>query len=244
MRILIAEDDAVSRLVLSKTLTSEGHQITLVPNGRVAWETYQRDAWPVVITDWEMPELDGVGLARRIRAQRSRTYCWIILLTSRAFHQNYSETMKAGVDDYLTKPLDRDLLLARLEVARRVIDMNGQLALLQAAIPICMGCKAMRDTTAQWQRVDQYLHDHAGMDFSHGLCPECYFASSVLPDLTRLRARRSAPRGAPAEGLAGLRRFEREESPGLEEDLRTYVAFAMERLASSLAGGQRLPPAQ
>jgi DNA-binding response OmpR family regulator len=70
------------------------------------------------------------------------------MLTAREFKTNYALTMKAGVDDYLTKPLDRDLLLVRLEVARRVVELNQEVSLLKRVIPLCMICHAVRDTSA------------------------------------------------------------------------------------------------
>ena len=127
MRILIAEDDAVSRLILQTAVERSGHACSVAGDGAEAWELYRREHPDVLITDWMMPGLEGPELARRIRETAS-PYCYVILLTALGDHEHVLVAMKAGADDYLTKPLNRDELEARLVVASRVTALHSRLA--------------------------------------------------------------------------------------------------------------------
>lgn len=127
MKILVAEDDATSRLVLGATLRSLGHEVTTVEDGAAALEAWRREEFGLVISDWLMPLLDGPGLCRHIRAERRPHYTYVILLTSLEGKGNYLSGIEAGADDFVTKPLDREVLAARLTVAERIIDLHEAL---------------------------------------------------------------------------------------------------------------------
>lgn len=115
MRILIAEDDEASALVLAAALRRLGHEVVAAPNGRVAWEIFQRgESIRVVVTDWMMPELDGLDLCRLLRADERSAYTWIILLTALGDRESCLKGMNAGADDFLGKPFDLEMLGARL----------------------------------------------------------------------------------------------------------------------------------
>lgn len=136
MRILIAEDDAMSRLILEKAVTKLGHDCLVATDGLVAWALYEREvpAIDVVITDWMMPAIDGVELCRRIRARQDDTYPYIILLTALADQAHVFAGLEAGADDYLTKPLHRAELQVRLIAAARVTSLYRQLAERQTEV--------------------------------------------------------------------------------------------------------------
>src|SRR5712692_7870638 len=113
MRILIADDDDVSRLTLSAMLTKRGYDIVAVANGGEAWQALQvEDAPKLAILDWMMPELDGVEVCRRVRAVPQLKTAYLILLTSRDSKEFLLEGLRAGANDYVTKPFDRDELEA------------------------------------------------------------------------------------------------------------------------------------
>ena len=114
MRVLIAEDDPISRTVLRKTLERWGHDVFAAPDGDQAWAAFQDAAFPVVISDWMMPGLDGLELVRRIRHHRQNGYVYTILLTARSQKEDIVEGMEAGADDFVTKPFDAGELHARL----------------------------------------------------------------------------------------------------------------------------------
>jgi YesN/AraC family two-component response regulator len=91
--------------------------------------------------------------------------------------------MDAGIDDFLTKPLDREAILMRLRVAERILEFTKQIRQLKQLIPICMYCKRVRDDTDYWDQVETYIHAHTGSNFSHGICPQCF--DTQVESLTR-----------------------------------------------------------
>ena len=128
MRVLIAEDDAVSRMTLRRAIEQLGHEVLVATDGTDAWELYRRDEVDVIVSDWLMPGMDGLDLCRRVRDSQRETYTYFMLLTSLEGKQNFMMGMQAGADDYLTKPLDREELRVRLQVAARVTSLHHQLA--------------------------------------------------------------------------------------------------------------------
>ncbi len=128
MKILVAEDDNVSRLVLASTLKMQGHEVVAAENGLKAWEAIQKDYFPVLILDWLMPEMDGLALCRLVRMLLRENYTYIVLLTSLEGKSNYLEAMNAGADDFMTKPFDFDQLTARIHVAERIIGLQRRVA--------------------------------------------------------------------------------------------------------------------
>jgi serine phosphatase RsbU (regulator of sigma subunit) len=128
MKILIAEDDNVSRLVLASTLKKQGHEVFAAENGLKAWEAFQKDDFPVLILDWLMPEMDGLALCRRVRALQRENYTYVVLLTSLEGKANYLEAMEVGADDFMTKPCDAEQLTCRIHVAERIIGLQRRIA--------------------------------------------------------------------------------------------------------------------
>lgn len=125
MKILIAEDDAVSRTILRRAVESLGYECLAAPDGELAWELYE--ATPnvdVIISDRMMPGADGLDLCRRLRAHPRESYTFFIFLTELGDRGHLLEGMKCGADDYLTKPLDREELEARLGSAGRVLELH------------------------------------------------------------------------------------------------------------------------
>jgi sigma-B regulation protein RsbU (phosphoserine phosphatase) len=179
MNVLIAEDDSVSRRILHRNLTRLGHTVSEAGNGSEAWTVLQRDPIRIVVSDWMMPEMSGLELCRRVRKRTDTNYTYFILLTAREGDENHREAMTAGVDDFLTKPLDREELEIRLRVAERIIGYATQVRQLKELLPICMYCKKIRDDHDYWKIIEEYIHQHTGSDFSHGICPDCYEKISV-----------------------------------------------------------------
>lgn len=127
MRILLAEDSAASRFLLQHAVEELGHECVVAEDGLQAWECYRRGGAEVVISDWIMPGLDGDELCRRIRADADGPYTYFVMLTSLEDKEHVLRGMQAGVDDYLTKPLDRNDLSARLIAASRVTALHRQI---------------------------------------------------------------------------------------------------------------------
>jgi CheY-like chemotaxis protein len=191
MKILIAEDDPVSAKILQFTLENGGHEVVAATSGQVAWERFNADPVRVVISDWMMPDLDGLELCGKIRARPRTDYTYFILLT--AIHtgrDNLRKAMSSGVDDFLTKPLDREAIMMRLRVAERIVEFTHQIRQLKELIPICMYCKKVRDDSNYWQAVESYIAHYTGSSFSHGICPECFEKHvRMLPSERRSGAR-------------------------------------------------------
>lgn len=121
MKILVADDDDVSALVLSDRLEELGYEVSVAENGILAWEKIQTGTFRLLILDWMMPELDGMELVRRVRETPSAAYTYIILLTGRTDRKDRLEALSGGVDDFLPKPLDQGELIARLKAADRIL---------------------------------------------------------------------------------------------------------------------------
>jgi DNA-binding response OmpR family regulator len=174
MEILVVEDDAISRLVLLTKLKKLGHEATPAQDGEEGWQIFLRDRPRLVITDWMMPELDGLQLCRRIRAHDSESYTYILVLTALTGKRNYLDGMDAGADDFLDKPVDMEELSARLHVASRILALQTHVRQLEGLLPICSYCKKIRVTDDEWQVIEGYITAKTGARFSHGYCPECY----------------------------------------------------------------------
>lgn len=175
MKILIAEDDPVSVKILQITLEHYGHQVVVTGSGEEAWESFDREPVRVVLSDWMMPQMDGLELCQKIRGRLRTDYTYFILLTAiNTSRDNLRQAMDAGVDDFLKKPLDREAVMMRLRVAERILEFTSQIRMLKDLLPICMFCKRIRDDQDYWQQVESYIHTHTGSNFSHGICPECF----------------------------------------------------------------------
>jgi DNA-binding response OmpR family regulator len=124
MKVLIAEDDGDLRELLSWLLQKLGYEVTAASNGKQAWDRYKVDRFGIVISDVLMPELDGLELCRRIRADNQSKYTYFILITALIGKKDYLEGMEAGADDFVTKPFDPDELKARLRVAERILSFQ------------------------------------------------------------------------------------------------------------------------
>ena len=134
MKILIADDDSVSRRLLQNYLQKWGYEVTAAQDGAEAWRLFEGGLFPMVITDWMMPGMDGSGLLRRIRASPRPGYVYAILLTAKSQKEDLVEGMEAGADDFLTKPFDRDELRVRLRAGERIIRLEHHLRETQAAL--------------------------------------------------------------------------------------------------------------
>ena len=175
MKILIAEDDPVSVKILQFTLEHYGHEVVVAASGSEAWEKFDADPVRVIVSDWMMPSLDGLQLCAKVRERPKTDYTYFILLTAiNTGRENLRLAMDAGIDDFLNKPLDREAILMRLRVAERILEFTKQIRVLKDLIPICMYCKRVRDDSNYWDQVENYIHEHTGSNFSHGICPTCF----------------------------------------------------------------------
>jgi sigma-B regulation protein RsbU (phosphoserine phosphatase) len=128
MKVLVADDDPVVRRLLEIYLQEWGHEVVLASDGERAWALFQECAFSIVISDWMMPDVDGLELVRRIRASEWQGYVYVILLTSKSRREDIVRGMEAGADDFMAKPFDRDELRVRLRAGVRILNLEQSLA--------------------------------------------------------------------------------------------------------------------
>ncbi len=196
VKILVADDDPLSRRLLEHLLTRD-YEVTVVADGLQAWEALHSPDRPrLLVLDWMMPHLDGLELCRKLREIPQIGPCYVLLLTAKQAVTDIVAGLEAGADDYITKPFEPEELRARVRVGVRVLELQIALAArvrelqealarvkqLQGLLPICSYCKRIRDDRNYWQQLETYVSEHSEAVFSHGLCPECY-RRFVEPDL-------------------------------------------------------------
>src|ERR671939_2054569 len=128
MRVLIAEDSAIERLILEEAVEGLGHECVAAADGLQAWELFQRSGADVLISDWMMPGLDGPELCRRVRAHPGAPYTYVVLLTVLDDQEHTVAGMQAGADDYLRKPLEIQELEVRLIAASRITQLHREMS--------------------------------------------------------------------------------------------------------------------
>jgi len=127
LKVLIAEDDSVTRRLLQSYLQRWGHDVTAAQNGAEAWRLFEGGTFGMVISDWIMPEMDGLELISRIRSCRRAGYVYMILLTSKSQKEDIVQGMEVGADDFVTKPFDRDELRVRVRAGERIVELESSL---------------------------------------------------------------------------------------------------------------------
>jgi phosphoserine phosphatase RsbU/P len=191
MKILVAEDDPVTRKVLAVTLERLGWDVITAKDGSDAWEVFEslkgKGAPELAVLDWMMPGLEGIEICRRLRATPGFELVYVILLTSRGDKEDLADGLAAGANDYIAKPFDPVELEARVRVGERMVNLQSSLAArvteleaalgevraLQGLLPICSYCKKVRNEANYWEQVDSYLTSHSGLELTHGICPVC-----------------------------------------------------------------------
>lgn len=212
-RVLVAEDDDKTRTALVFLLQRHGYEPTVVKDGQAALEVLVAPNPPqIALLDWEMPRLDGLHVCSAVRSLPGNryNYTYIIMVTARDQPRDVLAAFAAGVDDYLSKPVDTAQLLARLRCGVRVTELEEscqrritdlQTALdevrqLQRLLPICMYCKKVRDDGDYWHEIEAYIRQKTGADFSHSICPDCMklVIDRDLPHDPVERVTRAAPK--------------------------------------------------
>ena len=198
MKILVVEDEPVSRSLLSAALRVKMVDYVAVGDGEAAWDILQQDFdIKLVLLDWVLPGIDGLEVCRRSRTLPGNLSPYIIMLTGNDRKEDVVQGLEAGADDYITKPFDRAELFARINVGLRMQSLQQSLndrvkeleaALiqvneLQGLVPICAYCKKVRDDKNFWQQVETYVSDRSAARFSHGICPDC--KSKMMEEIRR-----------------------------------------------------------
>ena len=192
-KVLIVEDDPYFRRVLQKRVEAEGFKVMEAGDGRegmkaiVTWEP------DVVISDWMMPEVDGLELCQSVKTGLKEAAPYFILLTAKSELSERLLGLQTGADDYVVKPCDHGEILARVRAGVRIVKLTQQLRAavteLQMAnaelgsrrvrdplhdlIPICTHCRKVQDDDGTWLDLEPFVELHLGADLSDGICPTC-----------------------------------------------------------------------
>jgi sigma-B regulation protein RsbU (phosphoserine phosphatase) len=208
MRLVVADDDPVTRRLLEGVLSKLGFQVVLAKDGIEALAILTgEDPPPLAILDWMMPGMTGIDVCRKLRHRASSGPTYVLIVTSREQTEDLVAALDAGADDYVTKPFQVEELKARVGVGLRVATLQRRLAdrvtelenalahvtRLQGLLPICMYCKKIRNDQNYWTQVETYVSDHSGARFSHSICPDCR-VKHIEPELERIRQATAAQR--------------------------------------------------
>lgn len=193
MQILVAEDDHISRKLITTILEKLGHDLYVAENGEEAWRMFEMTPVRLVVSDWLMPKMDGLELCRRIRESDAADYVYFILVTANAAErENYYRAMDVGVDDFLGKPLDRGELEIRLRVAERILRATSRIESLESVLTICTYTKKIRIPDEGWETIEEFLHKHLGITVSHGVDPD-HYDKVIKPQLEELKKQTRNP---------------------------------------------------
>ena len=188
IRILVVDDMPEIARSSSHLLSKAGYTTATAANGVEALQVIRTFHPDLVLSDREMPEMDGMELCRRIKSDPSLENIFFIVLSAVFTHsEELSDGLDMGADSYIARPIANRELLARVDAYVRILRLNRQLReknaeleaalakvkLLSGMLPICSGCKQIRDDKGYWSQVESYVQKHSEATFTHGLCPEC-----------------------------------------------------------------------
>tara|TARA_B110000037_G_scaffold202300_1_gene244356 strand:+ start:2048 stop:2584 length:537 start_codon:yes stop_codon:yes gene_type:complete len=169
-----------------------GYNVVSHNDSRLALEAFKAEQPQIVISDWMMPDVDGLQLCEQIRSQRAENYTYFVLVTAqRRSRANLELAIDAGVDEFLKKPISTEEIWNRLRVAERILSFTSQVKQLESLIPICCYCKKVRNDSDLWEQVEHYVNERTGADFTHSICP-CCMDSRVRPELAAHKAKIAA----------------------------------------------------
>lgn len=194
VKVLVVEDDPFFLRVLQKRLSVDGYQVLTAGDGREGMKSIVTFEPDLVISDWMMPEVDGLELCQSVKTGLGDSAPYFILLTAKGEISDRLLGLETGADDYLIKPCDQGELMARVRAGLRIVLLSQQLrrtvqelrqanaelesaraksGVLSEQLPVCSVCHQVRDDGGDWQALDTYLQERHLASFTHGICPEC-----------------------------------------------------------------------
>ncbi len=185
--ILIVDDVPHNLQVLGEILDVAGYEVAAALGGYQALEAVERERPDLILLDVMMPGLDGFEVCARLKANEASRDIPVIFLTARVESEAIVRGFEVGAVDYVTKPVNRGELLARVKLhlelvaARRELKARNEaleqalseIQTLRGIIPICSHCKKIRDDRGSWEQIELYVQQHSEAIFSHGICPSC-----------------------------------------------------------------------
>lgn len=187
MKVLILEDDEAQRRSLAASLADGPLEVLAAADGYEALEIVDAHAPALMVLDWEAPGLSGLEICQQVRQRNTRERPFIVMVTARDSTDAVVTAFASGVDDVVQAPYELDRMRARLGAAVRLVLRDYGLVLEKAAlhgalarmhelpelVSICSGCRRVRDAEHQWEPLERYFSQQTGVQFSHGICPDC-----------------------------------------------------------------------
>ena len=200
--ILIVDDVPQDIQVIANIMQNEGYRMAFAQDGRTALKKVGEIIFDLILLDVVMPEMDGFDVCRILKESRNTMEIPVIFLTAKTEAEDIVHGFEAGAVDYVTKPFNSSELLVRVrthvelkkkrdrekELVSGLEAALAEIKQLSGLLPICSGCKKIRDDEGYWQQLEHYFSNHSDVRFTHGVCPDCVkkiypeFASRVLKD--------------------------------------------------------------
>lgn len=185
--VLVVDDRHADRTLLTEILVREGYHVRPVENGELALASVVAQPPQLILLDIQMPEMDGFEVFRRLKAREESRDIPIMFISAATEMENKLTGLRLGAVDFVTKPFQREELLAKVrthvelsllrsQLAQQTADLRDALAkvrTLSGFIPICASCKKIRDDQGFWNQIERYISEHSDAQFSHGICPDC-----------------------------------------------------------------------
>jgi len=197
--ILYVEDEPTTRETVSAMLERQIRTVYRAADGKEGLSVFKARRPEIVITDIRMPVMDGLEMARAIKALAPRTH--VIVTTAHNDTEFFLDAIDIGIDQYVLKPVDRNRLFTAIKQCQEILSLErtimfkdaeqkrlikelqqalASIKTLSGLIPICASCKKIRDDQGYWNQLEAYISDHSSAEFSHGICPDC--AVKIYPD--------------------------------------------------------------
>ncbi len=184
VKVLVVEDDPYFTRILQKRLSAEGYQVTTAGDGRAGMHAIVQQEPDLVISDWMMPEVDGLELCQSVKTGLREAAPYFILLTAKGEMSDKLLALETGADDYLVKPCDQVELLARVRAGIRIVSLTQSLrknlAELRASGPagpgpvhVCTGCRKVAGADGRFREIEAFLLERLGAPVNTCTCPEC-----------------------------------------------------------------------
>ena len=190
--VLYVEDEQTTRETVSAMLERQIRTVYRAVDGKEGLSVFKARRPEIVITDIRMPVMDGLDMAREIKALAPRTH--VIVTTAHNDTEFFLDAIDIGIDQYVLKPVDRDRLFTAIKKCQEILSLErtikfkdaeqkrlikelqeaiASIKTLSGLIPICASCKKIRDDQGYWNQLEAYISEHSSAEFSHGICPDC-----------------------------------------------------------------------
>jgi DNA-binding response OmpR family regulator len=164
--ILAVDDNPPNLQFLGKLLADNGFEVGLARSGEQALNFVDKNEPDLILLDIMMPEMNGYDVCKRLKSDIGTSHIPIIFITAKTDTEDVVKGFEMGGVDYVTKPFNSAELLARVRT-------HVEMKILRGLLPICSGCKKIRDDEGFWKQVDSYFEAHSDLTFTHGICPDC-----------------------------------------------------------------------